>query len=229
MTPRKRDRDTLGSRLRSAIDGLPPEGKSRGIGLLISKLDGAPGANYPSINSYLDDQVNPPLAFIEAAASALGVRKQWLAFGGKEPRTEEALRQQQMSAEQPPEVRRFFQALEDNSPIYQQADFYPDIRQAMGVLAWRIGTPFLEDGETQRNVVDVLDHFLTLSFEVFCPFDNQPISPSYLRAILIAAHEAVDVAEVRAREDERDEIEVKKEIMERLLLLVRQEGDDAEA
>lgn len=74
-------RTTLGERLRRAIDRQPPEGRSRGIGLLISKIKGVTGATYPSIASYLEDDVKPPLEFLEAAATALGVRLAWLAFG----------------------------------------------------------------------------------------------------------------------------------------------------
>lgn len=87
--------DTLGERLRWAIDQQQPEGKSRGVGLLISRLKehGALGANYPSINSYLSDKVEPPLAFVREAANALGVRVEWLAFGvGKPTEAEEAAR-----------------------------------------------------------------------------------------------------------------------------------------
>jgi len=89
--------DTIGGRLGWAIKGQPPVGKRRGIGLLISRLEErkAPGANYPSISGYLQDQVDPPLAFITAAAGALGVREAWLAFGeGAPTEQEEAARRE---------------------------------------------------------------------------------------------------------------------------------------
>jgi hypothetical protein len=81
---------TVGERLQWAIDQQPPEGKRRGVGLLISKLEaeGSPGANYPSITSYLKDQVTPPLDFVVGAARALGVNAAWLAFGDGYPTLE---------------------------------------------------------------------------------------------------------------------------------------------
>jgi len=86
--------DTLGGRLGWAIKRQPNEGKSRGVGLLKTKLEKrkAPGANYPSISSYLKDDVDPPLAFIQAAADALGIRKVWLAYGEGAPTEEEERR-----------------------------------------------------------------------------------------------------------------------------------------
>ena len=111
--------NTLGGRLRSAIDRQPPEGKSRGVGLLIKKLQEreAPGANYPSINSYLENRVEPPLAFLRAVADALGVRFTWLAVGqGAE--TEEA--EQARSA--------------DESRARSRLDFYDRIKGAVPSL-----------------------------------------------------------------------------------------------
>lgn len=83
--------ETLGGRLQWAIERQPPEGKSRGVGLLIRKLETAeaPAANYASIGSYLDDKVTPPLTFITAASEALGVREAWLAFNEGEPDEQE--------------------------------------------------------------------------------------------------------------------------------------------
>ncbi len=77
--------ESIAKRLRWAIDRQEPVGRRRGKGLLIHKLDqaGAPGANYPTLNSYLKerDPVSPPLDFLTAAADALDVRVEWLAFG----------------------------------------------------------------------------------------------------------------------------------------------------
>jgi hypothetical protein len=73
--------ETIGERLRWAINRMPPEGRRRGVALLIHKLDGVRGATYPSINAYLSNETDPPLEFLDAAAPALGVDKAWLAFG----------------------------------------------------------------------------------------------------------------------------------------------------
>lgn len=78
-------RNTTGGRLAWALERMPPEGKSKGIGLLISRIEGTTGATYPSIGGYLKDRVTPPIEFIAAAAKALGVRAEWLAFGIGEP------------------------------------------------------------------------------------------------------------------------------------------------
>lgn len=77
--------ETLGGRLQWAIERQPPEGKSRGIGLLIRKLGDVPGANYPSIRTYLSDDVDPPLDFLLKAAEALKVDPGWLILGGSDP------------------------------------------------------------------------------------------------------------------------------------------------
>ncbi len=214
MARTKSPPDTLGSRLKSAIAAMPAEDKSRGVGLLISKIKGAPGANYPSINGYLKDEVVPPLAFIEAAAAALGVRKQWLAVGGSEPRTAAALDEKRLDADQPPEVQRFFRALEEASPTYPQLTTYPDLRQSLGVLAWRIGIPLLADEGEQREVVELLDAVLLWPYGVFCPSDDAGMSVAYLRSMLSAAHNAIDTAEEHAAGDDR--LEMKREIMRRL-------------
>jgi len=95
----------ISERLRWAIfEHQEPEGKSRGIGLLMSKLnarakresgdDGATflGATYPTIGSYLreEDPTTPPLEFLTAVADELNVGRRWLCWGDAYPTHEAA-------------------------------------------------------------------------------------------------------------------------------------------
>ncbi|HUF75740.1 MAG TPA: helix-turn-helix transcriptional regulator, partial [Longimicrobiales bacterium] len=70
---------------------------------MILKLQGVPGANYPSISGYLKNETTPPLEFLIKAADALGVRFEWLAKGGDEPRTLREFEARWMPAQSSPD------------------------------------------------------------------------------------------------------------------------------
>lgn len=87
--------NTIGGRLRWAIDRRLPRGRERGIRLFQRDLeerakqraDTIPGVTLPSIMTYLNDETEPSAAFVREAADLCGVRPGWLLFG-EEPRTE---------------------------------------------------------------------------------------------------------------------------------------------
>lgn len=117
---------SLGARLEWAIERQPPEGKSRGAGLLISKLQnrGSPGASYPSIGSYVKDEVRPPLDFISAASEALSVRPSWLAFGeGAPTEAEEAERLRRQLEQESEEAQEKLDRVSDVFPMLEEASF----------------------------------------------------------------------------------------------------------
>lgn len=101
--PIPRSPQTLGERLAGEIQRMPAEGRRRGINLFARKIAqmGAPGGSFPSVKSYLDDEVVPPIEFIEAAAKLFGVRPAWLAFGDGR-RTREEQTPSPMQADPPP-------------------------------------------------------------------------------------------------------------------------------
>ncbi len=83
---------TIGSRLREAIEAMPPEGKERGIRLFQRKIKARKkklgkrgrdllGVSYPAINSYLKDETEPTARFLDEAAGILGWSAEYLAHG----------------------------------------------------------------------------------------------------------------------------------------------------
>lgn len=81
---------TLSRRLRWAIKHQPSEGRSRGIGLLLRKLEGhkVKGATYPSMTAYLAGTQQPSLEFLRAVAEVTGVSARWLILGDGPPTRE---------------------------------------------------------------------------------------------------------------------------------------------
>ena len=78
---------TLAGRLRRAIDQQPPMGRSRGIGLLLRKLEDRTvrGATYASMTAYLAGQQQPSLDLLRAVAEVTGVDARWLVLGDGHP------------------------------------------------------------------------------------------------------------------------------------------------
>lgn len=79
--------ETVGKRLKWAIDNQAPQDKSKGVGLLIKKLEarGERGATYATIRSYISGDSRIPLEFVVVASEELGVNREWLAFGVGHP------------------------------------------------------------------------------------------------------------------------------------------------
>ena len=73
---------TLGERLREAIGAWSVAGKRPSIRKFHAALKDqeVPGHSRHMIHAYLADRQLPSLAFLEAAASILGVREPWLAY-----------------------------------------------------------------------------------------------------------------------------------------------------
>ena len=90
--------ETVGSRLRWAIQEQEPRGKSRGTGLLKTKLKDygelkgrtITGATYPSIAGYLKDRPTATLDVLTAVAEVLGINLHWLALGQGHPTEDRA-------------------------------------------------------------------------------------------------------------------------------------------
>ena len=70
---------TVGQRLQRALDAWD-HGVMAFVEEMKRKLEGSGvrGATYPAIKRYLDEAAKPSIEFLEAAASVLGVRKEWL-------------------------------------------------------------------------------------------------------------------------------------------------------
>lgn len=87
---KKKSGNTIGARLRQAIE----QWRSGSIREFQREMQarGAPRSTYPTINSYLKDENEPPTSFFTEAASLLGVRPEWLAFGtGEQTDQQEAI------------------------------------------------------------------------------------------------------------------------------------------
>lgn len=190
------------------------------------EVGGVRGSSYGAVYSYVTKPPRHPRPdIVRGMARVLGVLYSYLATG-QGPRTgDEAVAQEHVEAEQPPEIRRFFAALELRSSLYQQVAAYTDIRQSIGWLAYRIGIPFLADESTQDAAIEALDQLLGIVFVALCPDRGAFATTSYLRAMLTASHEAVDLAEALWEGDDDRRDEGMRERVERLLLFA---GSDEE-
>lgn len=88
--------NTLGKRLRWAIERRPADGREKGVRKFQRDLhdradelreqgEKLMGTSLPSIMSYLNDDGTPSLPFLQEAADLCGVRAAWLAFDDGEP------------------------------------------------------------------------------------------------------------------------------------------------
>lgn len=89
MTDVQAKLDTVGERLRWAIDKQQTYGRRRGLRLFVHKLEQRPtrvrGASLQSVSAYLTDDVTAPTDFLKEAATVLRLRPEWLAFGSGHP------------------------------------------------------------------------------------------------------------------------------------------------
>ena len=81
--------DTLADRLTKALNELAPldvRGDKKALtGAMSERMespDKRPGTSYPSVLGYFAGRTQPSLDWIAVAALVMGVRKEWLAFGG---------------------------------------------------------------------------------------------------------------------------------------------------
>ena len=85
--------DTLGGRLRWAIDKQPPDGRQRGLRLFQRRMTkrgrGVVGTSLSAVQAYLSDEAEPSLSFLRLAAELLSVRFAWLVVGQGAPTQEE--------------------------------------------------------------------------------------------------------------------------------------------
>jgi hypothetical protein len=109
---------TLPGRLRWAImDHQPPQGRQKGLRLFQRRMDAlaapdTPGTSLSAIQSYLRDDAEPSLRFVQEAARILGLRAEWLAWGEGTPTEEqEALRRETPEQELARVSRSVYQAL----------------------------------------------------------------------------------------------------------------------
>jgi hypothetical protein len=93
------DFDTIGKRLRWAIERRPTKGRERGLRLFQRDMearareleaagsDRVPPFTLPSIMTYLTDETEPSPTFVREAARLCGVKRSWIMFGDG-PRTD---------------------------------------------------------------------------------------------------------------------------------------------
>ena len=84
--------DTVADRLTKALNQFAPldvRGDKKALaGVLGARMESAdkqPGTSYPSVLGYFAGRTQPSLNWITEAALVMGVRREWLAFGGLTP------------------------------------------------------------------------------------------------------------------------------------------------
>jgi transcriptional regulator with XRE-family HTH domain len=87
---------TTGGRLKQALErsGKTKSGFLKEIQERLGK-DTREGVSWPALSRYLNDETNPSVAFLKAAADIVGVRAAWLIVEDGEPTTEQQTARQQ--------------------------------------------------------------------------------------------------------------------------------------
>lgn len=193
----------------------------------------ARGTSYGAVWSYVNAPPDHPRPeVVQAMAEVLGIRFEYLATG-KKPRTD-ADAERMAAAESDPAIDaardRFWACLERSLLYPSLSDAHIDLRQLFGTLAFRIGIGYLADDAHMLEAINGLSRLLMDPFSVLCPVVDEEggwiIPRAYLRSILVAAHEAVDVA-TESLEDSRTD-ELRASVISHLIKINAKEASDGE-
>lgn len=172
--------ETVGERLRFAMDtwgtraGVERLGVRTFADLMRERFPNVPGTSRAMLQQYLSGAVEPPLAFLRAAADLLNVRPAWLGFG-------EAPMIAEVSEE---DAARADNLLDDMLPAW---DELPDaVRQGMIELADQLRYVDAVEGGPDEGVARLADAVLAplVLFNAY----RLRLTPDVLRRYYIGAH-----------------------------------------
>lgn len=156
------------------------------------------GSSYPSLRSYIREETEPSLRFLRRAATVLGVREAWL-ITGEGQRTEAERAAQILDPDK--KWRAKVLAIWRSAGLYRTTEHLPTTQVRFGEVAIRMGLLTPDDPDQgdfeagceglEAAVLTILE--LVLPRKIQLPEEEVHASSAYLRAILMAFEQALDL------------------------------------